>query len=179
TAFCDVEFAAHEPTGPLRTVAEVQDPFKRLRKPDAQLLGRQFPERCRVAYRPSVRGGIGVNAELTHQAAKVSPRQFTRLRPPKRNGGWKRGSFTGKRCAGRSIGHGSGVASDVSFVSDTFSVRDTFSIRADCLGAVLSYEPMDPPRDEAGRSATDHLSQAVRPLMDQLLMNHTMPAPFQ
>ena len=33
-----------------------------LRKPDAQLLGRPFPERCRVAYRPSVRGGIGVNA---------------------------------------------------------------------------------------------------------------------
>src|SRR5271166_5942379 len=49
-----------------------------------------------------------------HQAAKVSPCQFTRLRRPKRNG-WKRGSFTGMRCAGRSIGHGSGLPSDVSF----------------------------------------------------------------
>ena len=51
--------------------------------------------------------------------------------------------------------------------------------RADCLGAVLSYEPMDPPRDEACRSATDHLSQAVRPPMDYRLMNRTMPVPFQ
>src|SRR5271157_2145617 len=36
-----------------------------------------------------------------------------------------------------------------------------------------------PPRDDACRPTTDHLSDTVRPLMDHRLMNHTTPVPLQ